>query len=230
MQKEIAYYRVSTQKQGKSGLGLEGQQAAVEAFSKANDGQIIKSYLEVESGKRADRPELAKAIAHARMAKATLVIAKLDRLARNVAFTSAMMESGIDFKACDNPYADRFTIHILAAVAEKEARDISARTKAALQAYKARGGELGSARPECRGNLSQEAQAKGREISAKVRTENAVKAYAELLPLINELRTAGKSFREIAAQLNTEGFTTARGGPWNHTQVRLVLDRAANVA
>ena len=227
--KIVAYYRVSTQKQGKSGLGLEGQRAAIQAFAKANDGQIVKEFTEVETGKRADRPKLAKALAHARLSKATLVIAKLDRLARNVAFLSNLMESGVDFKACDNPYADSFTVHILAAVAEKEAKDISARTKAALGAYKARGGLLGGARPECRGNLSQAAMVRGREISAKVRTENARNAYAELIPQMAEMREQGKSYREIADRLNEDGFTTSRGNPWSHVQVRLVMERAATL-
>ena len=130
--KLITYTRVSTQRQGQSGLGLEAQQAAIEAYAKGAGGEVAGAYTEVESGKRADRPELAKAVAHAKRVKGTLVIAKLDRLARNVAFVSRIMESGVDFVACDNPHANRLTIHILAAVAEDEARRISERTKAAL--------------------------------------------------------------------------------------------------
>ena len=128
----VAYYRVSTKQQGASGLGLEGQKTTVESFAKSAGANIMASYTEVESGKRADRPKLAAAIAHARRSKATLVIAKLDRLSRNVAFLSALMDSGCEFVACDNPNANRLTIHILAAVAENEARAISERTKAAL--------------------------------------------------------------------------------------------------
>lgn len=222
----IAYYRVSTQKQGKSGLGLEAQKAAVAAYCKANNCMIIKEYTEIESGKKADRPQVAKAIAHARLTGATLVIAKLDRLARNVAFLSALMDSDCDFKACDNPHADRFTIHILAAVAEKEASDISDRTKAALGAYKARGGVLGSARPECHGNLSPAAMAKGQQLAAVARSEKASKAYADLLPVMNELREQGQTYRQIAAHLNAEGYTTQRGNPWSHVQARLVMERA----
>ena len=225
--KIIEYRRVSTAKQGQSGLGLEGQAAAVEAYAKANVATIIKTYVEVESGKRKDRPELAKAIAHARLAKGTLVIAKLDRLARNVAFLSTLMESGCDFRALDCPTADRFTIHILAAVAEKEAADISTRTKSALAAYKARGGKLGAARPECR-NLSAEAMAKGQRLAAEARREKARKAYEQLVPVIAELRGQGKSYRDIAADLNTQGYATRRGRPWNHVQVRLVLERNAD--
>lgn len=137
MGKLVAYYRVSTRKQGESGLGIEAQQACVADFARYGQHEIIAAYREIETGKRADRPELAKAIAHAKRAKATLVIAKLDRLARNVHFLSGLMEAGVEFVACDNPYANRLTLHILAAVAEDEARRVSERTKAALAAYKA---------------------------------------------------------------------------------------------
>ena len=138
----IAYYRLSREKkrsnghsaQPEWGWSLESQQSAVDALARERCVAVLTSYQEIETGKRADRPELAKAIAHAKRARATLVVAKLDRLARNVAFTSALMESGVDFVACDNPHANRLTIHILAAVAEDEARRISERTKAALQA------------------------------------------------------------------------------------------------
>src|SRR5262245_5222934 len=116
--KLVAYYRVSTEKQGRSGLGLEGQQEAVKNYATSNNAEMIgKPFVEVETGKREDRPELQKAIAHAKRSKARLVVAKLDRLARNVAFTSALLRSGVDFVACDNPNANKLTIHILAAVA-----------------------------------------------------------------------------------------------------------------
>ena len=118
----IAYYRVSTKQQGQSGLGLEGQKAALEAFAKQTGCRIAASYREVESGKLAERPELARALAHAKRSKATLEVAKLDRLARNVAFLSALMRSGVDFVACDNPNANKLTIHILAAVAKMNRR------------------------------------------------------------------------------------------------------------
>jgi DNA invertase Pin-like site-specific DNA recombinase len=149
-QRLVAYYRVSTAKQGASGLGLEGQEAAVASYAKSNNSVLLRSYTEVETGKRSDRPELARALADCKLSRATLVIAKLDRLSRNVHFLSGLMESGVDFIACDNPHANRLTLHILAAVAEDEARRISERTRAALAAYKARGGVLGAARPGAR--------------------------------------------------------------------------------
>jgi len=222
----IGYLRVSTQKQGQSGLGLEAQLAAIEGFAQANAVGILKTYIEVESGKRADRPELAKALAHAKRCKATLVVAKLDRLARNVAFLSALLRSGADFLACDNPHANKLTIHILAAVAEDEAERISQRTKAALQAYKARGGVLGGARPECRNNLNPEAMAKGQQMAAIARRQKAADAYADLLPELRTYRADGLSLRQIAAKLNEQGHSTRRGRPWNPVQVMLVLSRA----
>ena len=123
--KFIAYYRVSTQRQGASGLGLEAQKASVIHFVNGH-GELTGDFTEIETGKRSDRPELLKAIAQAKRSGATLVIAKLDRLARNVAFISSLMDSGVDFVACDNPHANRLTIHILAAVAEDEARALAA--------------------------------------------------------------------------------------------------------
>jgi len=229
VKKVIGYRRASTQRQGRSGLGLEAQQAAIEAFCKPQGAALVATYTEVETGKKngiSNRPQLRKALAHARMMGATLVIGKLDRLARNVAFLSALMEAGVDFNALDCPHADPFTLHILAAVAEKEARDISARTKAALAAYKARGGVLGSARPECAGNLSPEAMAKGRQLAAVARHEKAVAAYADLVPVMREMRDRGMTYRAIAGELTAQGYTTRRGKVWNHIQVRLVLERA----
>ena len=141
----VGYVRVSTAGQGASGLGLEAQQAAIDGYAAQHGASVARLYVEVESGRKVDRAELAKALAHAKRSRATLVVAKLDRLGRNVAFLSALMEAKVDFVAVDNPAANKLTLHILAAVAEAEAEAISARTKAALQAYKARGGKLGGA-------------------------------------------------------------------------------------
>ena len=225
----IAYYRVSTKQQGESGLGLEGQETAVQSYARQTGAPIKASYVEVESGKLADRPQLAKALAHARRNKATLVVAKLDRLARNVEFLAGVMNSAVDFIACDNPAANRLTLHILAAVAEAEAKSISDRTKAALAAYKARGGKLGSARP---GHWDGKEEArlagleKARAVAVKVRQGNAAEAYTDLLPSIAALKAEGLSLRDIAAKLNADGHTTRRGRPWNPVQVTRVLERA----
>jgi len=216
MGKLIPYYRVSTRKQGESGLGLEAQQACVADFARYGQHEIVAAYQEVETGKRTDRPELTKAIAHSKRTKATLIIAKLDRLARNVHFLSGLMESRVDFVCCDNPHANRLTLHILAAVAEDEARRISERTKAALAAYKARGGKLGTP-----ANLTPEAGWKGSEATRV----NARIAYAALLPEVRGWREAGLSYREIAALLNGAGHATRSGAAWNHNQVKRVLSR-----
>lgn len=191
---------------------------------------MICDYVEVESGKNGDRPELAKATAHARRSKATLVVAKLDRLARNVALTSALMESGIDFVACDNPHANKFTIHILAAVAEHEAEQISQRTKAALAAAKRRGVKLGSSRPGHWDGIEHKRLAglkKARKVAAQAHKKAFDREYADLVPPIRESREAGRTYQSIADELNEMGHTTRRGRPWNRTQVLRVLRRSA---
>lgn len=222
--KLIAYYRVSTARQGASGLGLEGQEAAVAEYAKTIGGTLLRVYTEVEAGKKADRPALARALADCKRSKAVLVIAKLDRLARNVHFLSGLMEAGVEFVCCDMPSANRLTLHILAAVAEDEARRISERTKAALAAYKARGGVLGSARPgayRLKGGTNANAAQRAGEAARKRATE----AYADLRPWLTELRQEGLSLRLIAGRLNGEGHTTRRGKLWNAVQVRRVLGR-----
>src|SRR6185437_4533345 len=192
-----------TKRQEESGLGLEGQKAAVEGFAQANRGVIVASYVEVESGRKADRP--------------TLALAKLDRLARNVAFLSAIMDSGVDFIACDNPHANRLTIHILAAVAEDEARRISERTKAALAAAKARGANLGSARPghwKGREERRLAGSMAGAAAAAESHRKAAGEAYTDLAPIVAEFRDKGCTLMEIAAELNRIGHTTRRGKAW----------------
>lgn len=229
VKKVVAYYRVSTKQQGKSGLGLEGQQAAVSDYVTRDGGKLLAEYTEVETGKSKDRPELLKAVAHAKRAKAVLVVAKLDRLARNVAFTSALMESGVDFVACDNPHANKFTIHILAAVAEHEAEQISLRTKAALQAAKRRGVKLGSARPghwDGRERQRQDGLTKACQAAAKAHSEAFDAEYGDLYPMVKRLRAAGRSLQAIADELNEQGHTTRRGKPWRRVQVMRVLERA----
>lgn len=212
----VAYRRVSTDKQGRSGLGLEAQEAAVARFAEAHGGDIVARFTEVESGKRNDRPELLKALAACRKHKATLVIAKLDRLARNVAFISGLMEAGVDFIAVDMPSATRLTIHILAAVAEHEREMISVRTKAALQARKARGDRLGAPDPTV-GSAAGVARIKARAA-----------AYANnVMPIINDVRSSGiETLAGIAAALNSRGIKSARGGAWHPATVARVIAQA----
>lgn len=205
----VAYYRVSTAKQGASGLGLEAQQAAVLAHCR---GEPLSAFTEVESGKRADRPQLAAALALAKKERATLVIAKLDRLARNVAFIANLMESGVEIQAVDMPHATRFTLHIMAAVAEQEAKAISDRTRVALAAARARGVQLG-----------RHASVINAEGSA------AADAYASALSAtLDALRLQGiTSVRDTCLALNVRGIRTRRGGRWHPTSVQRLLDRLA---
>lgn len=230
MKEIVAYCRVSTRKQGESGLGLDGQKTAVEAYAMQNGAKVAALYVEVESGKKSDRPELAKALAHAKRSKATLVVAKLDRLSRNVEFLARVLNAGTDFVACDQPQANRLTLHILAAVAEAEAKAISERTKAALAAAKARGTLLGSARPdhwEGREKARKQGAKRGAAQSAKVRSKAASEAYADLLPTMQALKADGLSLQAVAERLNAEGHSTRRGKPWNPVQVARVLERAS---
>jgi DNA invertase Pin-like site-specific DNA recombinase len=225
----IAYCRVSTKQQGASGLGMEAQRAAVEAFARQHGAKVAALYVEVESGKKADRPELAKALAHAKRSKAILCVTKLDRLARNVEFLARVLNAGTEFLACDYPAANRLTLHIMAAVAENEAKAISDRTKAALQAAKARGTLLGSERPghwEGREKARQQGAKKGAIVSAEVRSKAAVEAYSDLLPAMEAYKAEGLALQAIASKLNAEGHTTRRGRPWNPVQVGRVLQRA----
>lgn len=224
----IAYYRVSTTRQGQSGLGLEAQKSDVHDHLLRSECELIGEYVEVETGKKHgldNRPELKKAIAQAKRAKAVLVVAKLDRLLRSTVVRTMLKTSGVRFVACDNPHANELTIDILAAVAEDEVRRISARTKAALAAYKARGGKLGASLEQCR-NLTDAARRKGAKAAAITHARNADDAYHDVIELIVEMSEAGQSLRQIAAELNTSGFTTRRGFGWNPVQVRRVLDRS----
>ena len=212
--KFVAYFRVSTDRQGKSGLGLDAQRQAVMSYLDGGRWTLVAEFTEVESGKRDDnRPQLAAAIAACKRQKARLVIAKLDRLSRNLAFIAALMESGVEFVAVDNPHMNKLTIHILAAVAEHEREMISERTKAALQAAKARGRVLGN--PNLR-----EAAKRGTEAASA----NARRFAANVRPIIEEIMRAGAtSHNAIAAKLNERNVRTARGGVWTHVQVGAIL-------
>jgi DNA invertase Pin-like site-specific DNA recombinase len=226
----VAYYRVSTAGQGASGLGLDGQRAAVE-WHAANTGcTIAKAFTEVESGKNADRPQLAAALAHCKRSGARLVVAKLDRLARNVHFLSGLMAAEVDFVAVDNPNANKLTTHIMMAVAEAEAAAISERTKTALAAAKQRGVQLGSARPghwDGREAARLAGAAKGRKATARVNRAAALARVADLKDTLTDARAAGKSLATIADELNAAGHCTPRGGKWGVTQVVRALQKVA---
>jgi DNA invertase Pin-like site-specific DNA recombinase len=217
------YLRVSTARQGASGLGLEAQREAIRQF--IGDATIISEHQEVESAGRSDRPALSAALRDCRVHNATLVIAKLDRLARNVAFVSALMESGVPFVAVDNPHATPFTIHILAAVAELEAKAISERTKAALAAAKARGTRLGGRRAGHR--IEDQAQAASLR-SAMARGARADSLAQDRMEIIRAIRDQGvTTLRGLARAMNDRGVPAPRGGLWSAGQVSRVLDRVA---
>jgi len=210
----VAYYRVSTQKQGVSGLGLLAQQHTVKNFIGSNN--LIAEYTEIESGKNDKRAELKKAIERANSADATLVIAKLDRLSRNAGFIFQLRDTRVDFVCCDIPDANTMTIGIFALLAQQEREMISERTKKALKAKKDSGFALG--RPE---NLTDAMRAKGREAHRlnALENNNNRRAYA----LIRVLRKQNLSYRSIAGRLNDSGFRTARGNLFYANSVRQVL-------
>jgi DNA invertase Pin-like site-specific DNA recombinase len=220
----VAYYRVSTQKQGRSGLGIEAQREAVARYLDGGAWQIIAEFTEVESGRRKDRPELDRALAAARLHRAPLVVAKVDRLTRSVSFLSRLLEAGVDVRFADLPSIEgptgRFMLQQMASVAELEAGLISTRTKAALAAAKARGKKLGGNRGAV---LSDVARASGREAQVTRANERA----ADLRPVLRDLQRHGvTSFQGIARALNERNIPTARGrGSWSAVQVARVLER-----
>jgi DNA invertase Pin-like site-specific DNA recombinase len=206
----VAYYRVSTERQGKSGLGLEAQRKAVLDWLNGGKWSLIAEYTEVESGKRCDRPELERALQECRKRRATLVIARLDRLARNVHFISGLMERKVPFVAVEFPEATPVMLHIYAAMAEHERRLVSERTRAGLERAKARGIKLGTY---------------GKTLARRNRDAARVQAK-ELRSVIKELRKSGKtSARAIMAELNQRGIKTLRGGAWHPHTVNVLLHR-----
>ena len=212
----VAYYRVSTQQQGKSGLGLAAQQHVVRTFVK--EEPILGEFVEVESGKIAERPQLRQAVRLAKSRGAVLVIAKLDRLSRNVAFIASLMESGVEFVACDQPQANKFTIHIFAALAEQERDLISERTRRALQELKKQGKPLGS--PQ---NLTVAAQAEG--LAARQRNARQHDGNRQATALILARLAQGHGYRQIARELEHLGFQTRRGSHFTHKQVQRLAER-----
>ena len=212
-----AYYRVSTAKQGQSGLGLEAQKATAKTFA-ASRGEIVEEYVEVESGKKNDRPKLAAAIAHSKATGSTLLIAKLDRLARNAGFIFALRDAGVDFVACDLPEANTLTIGIFAVLAQHERELISSRTKAALEARRARGLSLGNP-----ANLTDDARRAGWLAQrAKAREHVGNRQAGELAALY---RAQGLTLQAIADKLNKGSYTTRRGRQFRREQVRRLLVR-----
>jgi DNA invertase Pin-like site-specific DNA recombinase len=218
----VSYLRVSTKRQGKSGLGLEAQRAAVTDFLNGRQWKLIKEFVEIESGKRSARPQLEAALATCRLHGAKLIIAKLDRLSRNAHFLLGLEKAGVDFVAADLPHANRLTVGVMALVAEEEGRAISKRTKDALAAAKARGVKLG-------GNRGVTPTVKMRKLAIAARQERAASRATDLKPTIDDLRARGvTSLTAIAAALNEVGIPTARGdGSWSAVQVLRVLERLA---
>jgi DNA invertase Pin-like site-specific DNA recombinase len=220
--KFVSYLRVSTKRQGDSGLGLEAQRKAVTDFLNGGRWELIDERIEVESGKSdTNRPELERALKLCRLHGATLVIAKLDRLSRDAHFLLGLQKAGVKFVAADMPEANEMVVGIMAVVAQAERKMISARTKAALAAAKARGVKLGGNRGTV---ITPGIRAKG----VAVRQERSAARARDLAADIAEIRTSGaSSLREIAAGLNARGVPTARGGTWSAVQVKRVLERAA---
>lgn len=216
MTKYVAYYRVSTERQGRTGLGLEAQRQAVEAFI---GGEPAHEFTEVESGKHNDRPELARAMDLAELIGATLIVAKLDRLSRDAEFLLKMQRAGVPILFADMPQADKLVIGVMAMLAEWEREQISKRTKAALKVAKERGRNVGGDR----GNLS-EVRATGTANSAKRRTETARARARKVAPHIAEAKAAGHvSTRAIASYLNAKGIRTVRGSEWRAGSVARVM-------
>jgi DNA invertase Pin-like site-specific DNA recombinase len=215
MERFVGYYRVSTSQQGRSGLGLEAQRAAVRSFVESRGGKLVEEYTEVQTGKGSDalalRPELGKAMKATKKHRARLIVSKLDRLSRNVHFISGVMEQKVDFLTVDAPTADSFMLHIYASVAEQERKRIAQRISDALAAKKAKGetvGNLANLRPH-----NEERSAKAKEFAEGL--ARTLKAY----------RKTGMTQRAMVDELNAQGIKTARGGQWSLMQLQRVLSR-----
>lgn len=214
MKKAVAYYRVSTERQGQSGLGLDAQKKSVTDFSSTHGYVLVQEFIEIESGKRNNRPVLAAALARCKAKDATLLIAKLDRLGRNLRFITAIQESGVEFTAVDNPNAGKFIVHIMAAIAEYERDQISERTTAALQAAKARGVRLG---------------VYGCDVQSQENRRLAIAFANRMKPIIEGLHAEGiKTVRSIADELNRLKIPTYRNSKWYPTTVHMLVKRINN--
>jgi DNA invertase Pin-like site-specific DNA recombinase len=219
----VAYFRVSTLGQGQSGLGLEAQQAAVKQYV-GTDGIIAATFTEVESGRNSDRPQLARAIAECRRRRAVLVIAKLDRLSRNVRFIAGLLESDVEVVACDMPSANKFMLHVMSAIAQHEAEMISKRTKDALAAARARGVVLGGSRSHAFTCIERR---KGSALGVATRRADSQRHAAEIAPVIADLRAEGcTTLQALADGLNARGMPTVRGKAWQPMQVVRIIQRA----
>ena len=221
----VAYERVSTARQGQSGLGLEAQRRQIAEFAATRGAEVLARFTEVESGRKADRPELAKALHLAKVTGATLVIAKLDRLSRNAAFLLALRDSGVRFVAVDMPEANDLTVGIMALVAQAEREAISRRTKEALAAAKARGVKLGNPN----GAASLRRAGKGGAALRAAVSANAAAFAADLAPVLADIRSAGHtSLRAMATELTARGIRTRRGGEWCVGNVKALLMRCSS--
>lgn len=215
----VAYYRVSTAKQGHSGLGLEAQRQTV--LQSVGEGELLEEFTEVESGKLNDRPQFQAALKHARLTKSTLIVAKLDRLSRNAAFLNQLFDADVPIRCADMPFADRFTVGILAQVAQWERERISDRTKAALSVAKARGRKLGGKRANQRC-----VSAAGRQRATETRQAASLQRKTDVMPYVDAARAAGHaSLRGIAGYLNARRIAAPRGGAWQAAQVARLMDR-----
>ncbi len=213
MKRFVTYCRVSTNHQGANGLGMASQTETVRRYVQGQQGEVVGEFLEVESGGKADRPQLAEALALAKKCKGVLVVAKLDRLSRNAEFLLRLQNAGVDFVCCDCPNVDRFTVGILALVAQRERELISERTKSALMAAKSRGVKLGAVNPRKQVELMVVGARKAKEEFA-----------AGILPIIREIQSTGvTTLQGVADCLNRRGITTRRGCQFSPTQIHLLL-------
>lgn len=219
----VTYYRVSTQRQGRSGLGLEAQKAAVRTYLDGHHGGVeLATFTEIESGKRADRPQLAAALRRCRQTRATLLVAKLDRLSRNAAFLLSLRDAGVRFVAADMPDMNETVVGILAVIAQHERQAISDRTRAALAAAKRRGVRLGNPHLQAGTKATARVASRAAQVAAKARAE-------ELRDVVTDARAQGRgSLRELAGHLNGLGVQTPRGGTWAAASVARLLVQLAS--